>query len=58
MMDKLSELDKADPDCKTCGGDGWVCEDHPDRAWPEVCKCGGAGMPCNCNPLIGQRRIT
>lgn len=37
--------------CKTCQGEGWVCENHPKVKWndgdPEC--CGGAGMPCKCN---------
>lgn len=37
------------PDCGSCGGDGLVCEDHPDMPWfdGDGC-CGGAGMPCSC----------
>lgn len=40
-----------DPNCKICEGDGWVCENHPDKAWKggDGC-CGGAGMLCVCNP--------
>ncbi|MCP3401844.1 MULTISPECIES: hypothetical protein [unclassified Bradyrhizobium] len=40
-----------DPNCPSCGGLGWVCENHPDKAWTEKeggCQC-GAGMPCACN---------
>lgn len=38
--------------CGACGGEGWVCEGHPDRPWREAdgCQC-AAGMPCRaCNP--------
>ena len=37
--------------CKNCGGERWVCEDHPAQPWnAEGCQC-GAGMPCSwCNP--------
>lgn len=39
-------------DCRTCDGEGWVCEDHPDKPWGNGKNCcGGAGMPCRiCNP--------
>ena len=31
--------------CPHCGGEGWVCEDHPDVAWDEGKGCcGGAGL--------------
>lgn len=38
--------------CHVCGGEKWVCENHPENPWndgnPEC--CGGAGMPCQtCN---------
>lgn len=42
---------EAPPVCPGCGGERWVCEDHPDRPWGEGegC-CGGAGAPCPvCN---------
>ena len=41
-----------DHTCETCGGEMWVCENHPDKAWGEGDGCcGGAGMPCRiCNP--------
>lgn len=42
-------------ECPICGGDGWVCENHPDKPWEGAdvparfrCSCGGAGMPCRC----------
>ncbi len=36
--------------CEACGGEGWVCEDHPNKAWGEGDGCcGGAGIPCKCN---------
>jgi hypothetical protein len=42
------------PNCKTCFGIGWVCENHPDRAWSQKlgCQC-GAGMLCKCNEVDG-----
>jgi hypothetical protein len=60
---KISELDSADPNCKTCMGLGWVCENHPEKAWADMidgvntkraCAC-GAGAPCRCNPLSKVR---
>ena len=43
--------------CKHCDGEGWVCENHPDRPWndtsPNGCLC-GAGAPCpECQPCDG-----
>lgn len=47
--------------CRTCGGEGWVCENHPEQHWNygaghiwrdskgKVRRCDGAGMPCKCN---------
>ena len=51
-LKRISEIDDADPFCKTCDGEGWVCEFHHDKAWGcgDGC-CGGAGSPCHCNPL-------
>lgn len=49
-MMRISDLDSGNVECPTCAGEGWVCENHPDRSWPSVCDC-GAGMPCQCNPL-------
>jgi hypothetical protein len=39
--------------CKTCKGEGWVCENHPNKGWGygEACSCGGAGAPCACNTI-------
>jgi hypothetical protein len=39
-----------DFNCEVCAGEGWVCEDHPDKAWKvgDGC-CGAAGDPCKCN---------
>jgi hypothetical protein len=36
--------------CRVCGGDGWVCENHPDEPAFGPC-CGGAGMPCGACAL-------
>jgi hypothetical protein len=50
-LPKISDIDIASPRCERCGGEGWVCENHPDQPWNEgdpKC-CGGAGMPCPCN---------
>lgn len=37
--------------CEICGGEGWVCENHPNVGWNggEAGCCGGAGSPCKCN---------
>jgi hypothetical protein len=49
-----------DPNCPHCAGDGWVCENHPERPWEgsrlqNACTCGGAGMPCGlCNRDFGE----
>lgn len=38
-------------ECANCKGDGWVCENHPQKAWGGGFSCcDGAGMPCVCNP--------
>lgn len=35
--------------CKTCSGEGWVCERHEDKAWEIECGC-SPGIPCpTCN---------
>lgn len=37
--------------CDVCGGEGWVCEEHPEMGFDGdyACMCGGAGIPCKCN---------
>lgn len=51
-MRKLSDLDKADPSCQICKGEGWVCEDHPTEKWGYgLTGCQLPGAPCRCNPL-------
>ncbi len=43
--------------CKTCDGERWVCESHPDQPWNggDLECCGGAGIPCaDCNPCGGR----
>lgn len=43
-------------ECPVCGGEGLVCEDHPDKAWQDGDGCcGGAGMPCLCTPYMIKR---
>lgn len=39
------------PKCEVCGGEFWVCENHPGQSWKDGDGCcGGAGMPCPvCN---------
>lgn len=38
--------------CTRCGGERWVCEEHPRRAWRAGFGCCGApGMACACNPM-------
>lgn len=50
-LQRIIHMDK----CK-CGGEGWLCEQHPDRVWPHESasesdgQCAGPGMPCTCNP--------
>ena len=39
--------------CDSCReGEGWICEQHPERHFPHD-GCNGPGMPCfnGCNPL-------
>ncbi len=39
--------------CSRCReGEGWICEQHPNRHFPHD-GCNGPGMPCvnGCNPL-------
>lgn len=38
--------------CDICGGERWVCENHPKIAWGggSAC-CGGAGMQCECRKV-------
>ncbi len=51
-LQRISDLDSADPLCANCDGDGWVCENHPEVPWRDGDGCcGGAGAPCVCNPL-------
>ena len=43
-------------ECPICEGEGWVCENHPDKTWGQGggagrCEC-GAGMPCKCTPYM------
>lgn len=54
-LQKISDPDLPNPNCKICKGEGWVCENHPKKVWSSsdyanCCDC-GAGMPCECNPL-------
>ena len=38
---------KCDASCPVCGGDRWVCEDHPNVPWQDGDGCcGGGGAPC------------
>jgi hypothetical protein len=37
--------------CVRCGGEGWICEAHPDLIWPHG-DCAGPGQPC---PLCNTR---
>jgi hypothetical protein len=39
-----------EPDCKLCGGERWICEEHPEQPMGHD-ECMGAGMPC---PRAGQ----
>lgn len=40
--------------CERCGGDGWVCEAHPDRPWPHD-DCSGPGIPFPACQIPGAR---
>jgi len=31
--------------CTLCGGERWVCEQHPSQPWPHG-NCAGARAPC------------
>jgi hypothetical protein len=49
--------------CRNCGGDAWVCENHPDRPWDgtsgsdDACGC-GAGAPCAvCSPAMANAHL-
>jgi hypothetical protein len=53
-LPRISDIDDADPDCPKCGGEGWVCEFHPNQVAHQCPHCGGAGMPCTCNPMSGK----
>lgn len=44
-LPSIHDAFKCDDTCLTCGGEGVVCENHPDKAWPTECSC-GAGEPC------------
>lgn len=35
------------PQCATCGGRLWLCEQHPALPFPHA-ACAGPGMPCQC----------
>jgi len=55
-LKKISELDSSDKACAICGGDGWVCEEHPYIPWGDGERCcSAAGMPCVCNALHSSR---
>lgn len=60
LLPRISDLDKADPNCAVCKGEGWVCENHPTVRWNEGYPpcCGGAGAPCVCNPLHRGGQVT
>lgn len=47
-LEELIKTLEAGP-CKFCGGDGWVCEVHPDKTMHRCCGF-EIGMPCVCNP--------
>ena len=49
-------MNEGNPDCPKCAGDGWVCENHPNKVWPSGCSC-GAGMPCECNLLTRNKKV-
>ena len=50
-------LGPTDPNCKNCGGEGWVCERHKQQPFDDnrgcwICKLGKSeGIPCpTCRP--------
>lgn len=52
-LPSISKLQRANVECPTCLGEGWVCETHPDRAWGDgLACCGGAGALCRCNFIL------
>ncbi len=51
QLRRASEFFVCRPDCRTCEGEGIVCEEHPHRAWRDGDGCCGApGMPCPFSP--------
>lgn len=44
----MAAVVKSEEKPQLCGGEGWVCERHPNLPFEHDC-CGGAGMPCVCN---------
>jgi len=51
-LPRLTDLDRADPHCLVCKGEGWVCDSHPALPWGDGDGCcGDCGRPCQCNPL-------
>lgn len=38
-MPRIADLDYGNVECPVCLGEGWVCENHPDKAWD-----GGEGL--------------
>ena len=54
-LPSIHEVTRANVECPICGGEGWVCENHPDKAWDtNGCEC-GAGQPCRCTPYMVER---
>ncbi len=45
---------EADTCAKCEPGDGWICEQHPDKHWPHD-DCIGPGMPCECGGLFRSK---
>ena len=55
-LKRIRDLDRADPLCPICKGEGWVCEDHPLEKWNDgLTGCQLPGAPCKCNPLSKAR---
>lgn len=54
-LDSLAHLLNTEMgECRRCGGERWVCEEHTARPMGHD-DCGGAGDPCpGCNPLAGE----
>lgn len=55
----IEEVTRGNVECPICRGEGWVCENHPNKVWgagyENGCEC-GAGMPCRCTPIALEHK--